>query len=280
MLDADVYAALAVVDAGRARRRAARGCWRRPCATSGAPASTATTRPGTGCGRSASGSTDLEQAFSRGIRDGRRSTQVPGLGPGRPARRLGRRPPRGRRRGHGHHGVPRHLPVPDLLRRRRGAAGGGAPRSSTSAGPTTSRCWRSCSSCGTSRPRCSATRTGRRFDAEVKMIGTGPAIGEFVDRISARRRGRPASATSRCCSSGPARRTRTSRRSTCPTGATTPRWCAASASSVDAQQVRRYFDFGKVRQGLLDVTGRLFGLRLRARCTTRRPGTPTWRRTT
>ena len=29
---------------------------------------------------------------------------------------------------------------------------------------------------------------------------------------------------------------------------------------VDAQDVRRYFDFAKVRQGLLDVTGRLFGL--------------------
>ena len=30
---------------------------------------------------------------------------------------------------------------------------------------------------------------------------------------------------------------------------------------VDAQRVRAYFDFGKVRQGLLDVTGRLFDLR-------------------
>lgn len=29
---------------------------------------------------------------------------------------------------------------------------------------------------------------------------------------------------------------------------------------VDAQEVREYFDFGKVRSGLLDVTGRLFGL--------------------
>ena len=29
---------------------------------------------------------------------------------------------------------------------------------------------------------------------------------------------------------------------------------------VDAQEVRRYFDFRKVRQGLLDVTSRLFGL--------------------
>jgi thimet oligopeptidase len=30
---------------------------------------------------------------------------------------------------------------------------------------------------------------------------------------------------------------------------------------VDSQTVRTYFDFGKVRQGLLEVTGRLFGLR-------------------
>src|SRR3954453_21618922 len=30
--------------------------------------------------------------------------------------------------------------------------------------------------------------------------------------------------------------------------------------SVDAHEVRRYFSFDKVRQGLLDVTGRLFGL--------------------
>jgi thimet oligopeptidase len=29
---------------------------------------------------------------------------------------------------------------------------------------------------------------------------------------------------------------------------------------VDAQQVRRHFEFAKVRQELLDVTGRLFGL--------------------
>ena len=43
---------------------------------------------------------------------------------------------------------------------------------------------------------------------------------------------------------------------------------------VDAQEVRRYFDFGKVRQGLLDVTGRLFGLRYEP-VARRRPGTPT-----
>ena len=33
---------------------------------------------------------------------------------------------------------------------------------------------------------------------------------------------------------------------------------------VDAQEVRSYFDFARVRQGLLDVTGRLFGLTYRA----------------
>ncbi len=47
---------------------------------------------------------------------------------------------------------------------------------------------------------------------------------------------------------------------------------------VDAQEVRRYFTFDRVRQGLLDVTGRLFGLATSA--WTSRPGTPTSRRTT
>jgi thimet oligopeptidase len=41
--------------------------------------------------------------------------------------------------------------------------------------------------------------------------------------------------------------------------------------SVDAQEVRQYFDFGKVRAGLLDVTGRLFGVTYRAL-----EGAPVW----
>jgi thimet oligopeptidase len=40
---------------------------------------------------------------------------------------------------------------------------------------------------------------------------------------------------------------------------------------VDAQLVRRYFDFSQVRAGLLDVTGRLFGLEYRER-----PDAPVW----
>ena len=72
------------------------------------------------------------------------------------------------------------------------------------------------------------------------------------------------SATATSCSPGSARTGRTPRRSTPPTGASTPRRSSASSTSVDAQEVRRYFAFDKVRQGLLDVTGRLFGLALRA----------------
>ena len=98
------------------------------------------------------------------------------------------------------------------------------------------------------------------FDAEVKMIGSGAAISAFVDRVaamaepSARRdfavlldRARVdhpgldgLTAIDRLYYSEVVRRERL---------------------DVDAQQVRRYFAFDKVRQGLLDVTGRLFGLR-------------------
>ena len=49
---------------------------------------------------------------------------------------------------------------------------------------------------------------------------------------------------------------------------------------VDSQLVRTYFDFEKVRQGLLEVTGRLFGLRYDAGRRRRRSGTTTSRPTT
>jgi thimet oligopeptidase len=95
------------------------------------------------------------------------------------------------------------------------------------------------------------------FDAEVKMIGSGPAIPEFIDRITAatedvgrreleelqviaRREGEEV-----IDSSSWRHHIETLKR---------------ERFEVDAQEVRRYFDFGKVRQGLLDVTGRLFGI--------------------
>ncbi len=97
------------------------------------------------------------------------------------------------------------------------------------------------------------------YDAEVKMIGKGDAIPEFIDRITeaADESGRrdlqvllerirqdhpdveEVSTVDRLFYLGVLRRER---------------------FDVDAQQVRTYFDFPKVRAGLLDVTGRLFGI--------------------
>jgi thimet oligopeptidase len=97
------------------------------------------------------------------------------------------------------------------------------------------------------------------YDAEVKMIGSGAAIEEFVDRVTALagpaaerdfarllervRRDRPeatgVSGVDKAFYSEVLRRER---------------------FDVDAQEVRRYFAFDSVRRGLLEVTGRLLGL--------------------
>ena len=98
------------------------------------------------------------------------------------------------------------------------------------------------------------------FDAEVKMIGTGPAIGEFVDRIAAD--ARPAGKRDLAVL---LERARQEDPSVEAIDMANWRYYAELVRreqfELDAQQVRAYFDFGKVRQGLLDVTGRLFGLR-------------------
>ena len=98
------------------------------------------------------------------------------------------------------------------------------------------------------------------YNADVKMIGEGPAIPAFIDKIAA-------------AAEEPMRRDLAvllERYRRDEPEATAVRQSDASyyeeivrreQLSVDAQQVRRYFDFTKVRQGLLDVTGRLFGLR-------------------
>jgi thimet oligopeptidase len=101
------------------------------------------------------------------------------------------------------------------------------------------------------------------FDAELKMIGNASAIGEFIDKIT------DAAAES-------AARDKTvllerMRQDTPGAGNIS----AADVTyyselvrkeqyAVDAQRVRTYFTFEKVRQGLLDVTGRLFGISFRA----------------
>jgi thimet oligopeptidase len=98
------------------------------------------------------------------------------------------------------------------------------------------------------------------YDAEVKMIEEGPAIPVFIDRIAA-------------AAEEPMRRdlellVERYRRDVPGAGAIDTadslyyeELVRQERHDVDAQQVRRYFDFGKVRAGLLEVTGRLFGLR-------------------
>ncbi len=97
------------------------------------------------------------------------------------------------------------------------------------------------------------------YDAEIKMIGSGRAIADFVDLLDAAVR--PAAdkeleelrarrladdpGADRFWSSDLFFYLETIRR---------------ERFGVDAQQVRGYFDFPAVRQGLLEVTGRLFGL--------------------
>ena len=98
------------------------------------------------------------------------------------------------------------------------------------------------------------------YDAAVKMIGSGVAIPAFIDRIAA-------------ASEEPMQRDlavlleryRADHPDAEEVAAADAQYYTEQVRrerfEVDSQQVRRYFDFGRVRQGLLDVTGRLFGLR-------------------
>jgi thimet oligopeptidase len=97
------------------------------------------------------------------------------------------------------------------------------------------------------------------YDADVKMIKKGPAIPEFIDRIAD-------------AADGPMRRDlelllERYRRDVPGAAAIDTadslyyeELVRQERHDVDAQRVRTYFDFAKVQQGLLDVTGRLFGL--------------------
>ncbi|WP_405494759.1 M3 family metallopeptidase [Nocardia sp. NBC_00511] len=100
------------------------------------------------------------------------------------------------------------------------------------------------------------------YDAEVKMIGSSAAIAEFIDRIATA----AAPAGRRDHDTLLARR-----RLDDPTATGLDRADNGYYSElirrenydVDAREVRRYFDFPAVRAGLLEVTGRLFGLQYR-----------------
>ncbi len=95
------------------------------------------------------------------------------------------------------------------------------------------------------------------YAAEVTMIGEGWRIPEFIDEIAAAAeesgRGDIAALLEHAATEGEAvidfsnwrHHTEAVKR---------------ARFGVDGQELRRYFDAGKVQQGLLDVTGRLFGL--------------------
>jgi len=100
------------------------------------------------------------------------------------------------------------------------------------------------------------------YDAEVKMIGRGDAIAEFVDRIAdgaqARAHRDYDTLLARARRDDPARDS-LARSDTMYYEELVRR----EQYDVDAQEVRAYFDFPAVRAGLLDVTGRLFGVEYR-----------------
>ncbi len=98
------------------------------------------------------------------------------------------------------------------------------------------------------------------YDTDVKMIGTGAAIPEFIEKIAA-----AAEEPMRADLAVLLERYRQDY----PDATEVPLYDAfyyqekvrQEQYDVDGQRVRTYFEFPKVRQGLLDVTGRLFGLR-------------------
>lgn len=98
------------------------------------------------------------------------------------------------------------------------------------------------------------------YDAEVKMIGSGPAIPEFIDKIAeaAREPGRRdlAILLERYRQDHP-----DAERVSLADAGYYRNLVFADRFDLDTQLVRTYFDFAKVRAGLLDVTGRLFGVR-------------------
>jgi thimet oligopeptidase len=97
------------------------------------------------------------------------------------------------------------------------------------------------------------------FDAEVKMIGEGAAIAEFIDKIAdlaqspAERELEPLLARARRDMPG-------LEQLTAADHTYYIEMVRREDYDVDAQEVRAYFDFAKVRAGLLEVTGRLFGV--------------------
>ena len=97
------------------------------------------------------------------------------------------------------------------------------------------------------------------YDAEVKMIGSGDAIAAFIDQVAG-----DAAASAERDASVLLERARRDHPDLERLDVADARFYGEVVRreqyDVDGQQVRAYFDSGRVRAGLLEVTGRLFGL--------------------
>lgn len=97
------------------------------------------------------------------------------------------------------------------------------------------------------------------FDTEVKMIGNGQAVADFIDRVGEAAKERAGDEVGVLLE-----RKRVDDPSADSVATYDSRYYSELVRreqyDVDGQVVRTYFPFEQVRQGLLDVTGRLFGL--------------------
>jgi thimet oligopeptidase len=108
------------------------------------------------------------------------------------------------------------------------------------------------------------------YDAEVKMVGSGAAILDFVDKVAQASE----QAAQRDYAVLLARKRRDEPEATTLTRADSTYYeqlVRREDFDVDAQEVRRYFDFDSVRTGLLDTTAKLFGVEYLPR-----PDAPVW----
>jgi thimet oligopeptidase len=202
--------------------------------------------------------TDLEQAFARGIRDGRRSTQVPTTAlEGLPADWVDDHPAVGDE-------VTVTTEYPDTNPFLTFSVDADARRAVATAfldvgWPDNAEVLGELLDLRHEHATLLGYPDWPDFDAEVKMIGSGAAIGEFVDRIAADARVAGERDLAVLLD-----RARLEEPTVAAIDMADWRYYAELVRrerfELDAQQVRAYFDFGKVRQGLLDVTGRLFGL--------------------
>ena len=97
------------------------------------------------------------------------------------------------------------------------------------------------------------------YDTEVKMIGNGRAVADFIDRVGEAAKERAGDEVGVLLE-----RKRVDDPSADAVATYDSRFYSELVRreqyDVDGQVVRTYFPFEQVRQGLLDVTGRLFGL--------------------